>query len=681
MNSLRAVHLLLLLTVTLTGCATGPEKPALEVERWAMEATPLNRTAARLNIDTAENLAWAKTYYDQVIGVDGERTVENTLVPFNYMNMHLEASASECSLLYNVHPDESVRKMAEDGEKKIAKYLTELSLDRKLYEAVKGVDANGADRATKFNIEKTLRDFRRAGVDKSDQVRHRIARLNDEILQLGQEFARNIAADIRHITVDSPSQLAGLPQDWIDKHPPGDDGKIRITTQYPDYGPFMTYARDAALRHALYKKFRNRGYPQNLAVLQNLITKRHELAGLLGYRSWADYVTEDKMIGSAQATHDFLDRIAKAGEDATTRELARLLARKQKDVPGAKKVKVSERAYYENLVRAEDYSFDAQAVRPYFNFPSVQKGIFELTGKLFGIRYEQVRDLDLWHEDVTAWDVYDGDQKLGRFFLDLHPRDNKYSHAAQFDYRAGIKGLRLPQAVLVCNFPDPGDSADGLALMEHDDVVTFFHEFGHLLHAIFAGHRNWLGNTGISTEWDFVEAPSQMLEEWCYTAEPLQIFARHHRTGEPIPVELVANLKRAAEFGKGIQNAHQVFYSAVSLNYYDTDPATLETTKMLAELQARFSPFDHVEGTHLQCAFGHLDGYSAIYYTYRWSLVIAKSMFSKFERNGLLNTRTAAQYRSKILEPGGSKPAAELVRDFLGKDYSFQPFEIWLNRG
>jgi thimet oligopeptidase len=340
-----------------------------------------------------------------------------------------------------------------------------------------------------------------------------------------------------------------------------------------------------------------------------------------------------------------------------------------------------EKGYYSELVRQEKYDFDSQAARPYFDFENVRQGIFDVTSRLFGVRYEQVQGLDLWDDEVTAWDIFDGDEQLGRFFLDMHPRDNKYGHAAQFGYRSGVEGERLPVATLVCNFPNPADSEDGVALMDFGQVSTFFHEFGHLLHTMFAGHRRWAMNSGISTEWDFVEAPSQMLEEWLYDAETLQSFAKHYQTGEPIPAELIAKIRAAEDFGKGINTAHQAFYAALSFNCYARDVESLDTTALVQELQAEYSPFAYVDGAHFQCNFGHLGGYSAIYYTYKWSEVIAKDMFSRFAKEGVLNEETARRYREMVLEPGGSKPAAELVEDFLERPYGFESFKQWLDKG
>jgi thimet oligopeptidase len=217
--------------------------------------------------------------------------------------------------------------------------------------------------------------------------------------------------------------------------------------------------------------------------------------------------------------------------------------------------------------------------------------------------------------------------------------------------------------------------------MEHNDVETFFHEFGHLLHHVFGGHTRWAGLSGVSNEWDFVEAPSQMLEEWVWDPNVLSTFARHYENNTPIPAEMVKKMKAADEFGKGLWVRQQMFYAALSLNLHNRDPKSLDSTKLMAELQEKYTPFKYVDGTYMHESFGHLDGYSAIYYTYMWSLVIAKDLFSVFQKEGLMNPEPAKRYRTAVLEPGGSKPAAKLVEDFLGRPYSFKAYEEWLNAG
>jgi thimet oligopeptidase len=261
----------------------------------------------------------------------------------------------------------------------------------------------------------------------------------------------------------------------------------------------------------------------------------------------------------------------------------------------------------------------------------------------------------------------------------MHPRDGKFGHAAQFTMRRGVKGYQTPEAVLVCNFP--GGEGDGPALMEHDDVETFLHEFGHLLHALFAGHQPWIDQSGVATEWDFVEAPSQMLEEWSLDPKTLQVFARHHKTGEPIPDALIQKLRVARDFGNGTYVTQQNFYTAISFNIYNQDPATLDLDAIVPALQDRYGSFAHVPDTHMYASFGHLEGYSAMYYTYMWSLVIAKDLFSKFDRDNLRDPGVATEYRRRVLEPGGTQDAADLVKDFLGREYGFDAFRAWINRG
>jgi thimet oligopeptidase len=406
-----------------------------------------------------------------------------------------------------------------------------------------------------------------------------------------------------------------------------------------------------------------------------MLERRHELADLLGYPSWASYATEDKMIGSAQAAADFIARISAAAEARMKVEYEALLERKRRDDPLAEAVESWDSQVLAEAVRKERHGFDAQEVRPYFELSRVQQGVLEVTARLFGLTYHPVPDAPVWHSDVTCFDVRDEGRAVGRFYLDLFPREGKYKHAAQFTLRSGQAGRALPEAALLCNFPRPGE------LLEHAEVVTFFHEFGHLLHHLLGGRTRWAGLSGVRTEWDFVEAPSQMLEDWCWDPGVLSGFARHHQSGAPIPAELIARMRAADEFGKGLRVRQQMYYAAVSLAFHGPSPRSLDTTSLMARLQEAMTPFRYVPETYFHESFGHLEGYSALYYTYMWSLVIAKDLLGAFRREGLMNPATALRYRKAVLEPGGGAKAADLVRDFLGRDYDFRAFEEWLNAG
>ena len=613
---------------------------------------------------------------DRLKAMAAPRAAPAALAAFDGAFGALSDAAARASLARNVHPDPRMRDTAERSEQEIDALSTELSLDRGLYDALAALDVSREDAATRYYVLKSLRDFRRAGVDRDEATRARVRTLREELVRIGQEFGRNIKDDVRRLELEA-ADLDGLPEDWRRAHGPGPDGKVVVTTDNTDYVPFMTYARSERAREALWRLYRLRGHPRNLDVLARMLARRAELARLLGYESWAAYVTEDKMIGSAGAAAEFVEKIARAAEARMRRDFAQLLARKREDVPGAERVEPWDSAYLQERVKAEQYGFDSQSVRPYFEYARVKDGVLDVTGRLFGIAYRRLPDAAVWHPEVEAYEVVEGERLLGRVYLDMHPRDGKYKHYAQFTLASGQEGRQLPEGVLVCNFPRPQGGAP--ALMEHGDVKTFFHEFGHLLHHVLGGHTRWAGQSGVATEWDFVEAPSQMLEEWVWDPGVLAGFAHHVDTGAPLPADAVRRMKAADEYGKGLMVRQQMFYAATSLELHRRAPEGLDTTALVAELQERYTPFRHVDGTYFHESFGHLDGYSAIYYTYMWSLVIAKDLFGPFREKGLMDPEPARRYRRAILEAGGSKPAAELVQDFLGRPHAFDAYEQWLN--
>ena len=626
-----------------------------------------------------ERLAEAQRALDQMLSVEGKRTIDNTLQPYDQTLMLVDGASYQTDLIQNVHPDAEMRAAAEIENQKVSAFSTSLSLNHEVYNALAALDLDGADEVTRYYVEKTLRDFRLSGVDKDEATRKKIKELRDEVVKIGQDFSRNIREDIRTVVVNDVSELEGLPADYIARHKPGADGKITLTIEYPDSLPIFSYAKNEQLRKRMFIAYNNRAYPKNIEVLDRLIARRHELANLVGFPHWADYVTADKMVGSAKNASDFIDKIVQASAMRAERDYQKLLKRKQQDVPGATEVNAWESTYYSDMVRKSEYNFDSQEVRPYFAYDRVKQGVLDVTGTLFGVSFRAVEGAPVWHDSVECYEMLEDEKLVGRFYLDMHPRPGKYNHAAEFGIRTGVSGRQIPEAALVCNFPGSINGDPGL--MSHDDVVTFFHEFGHLIHFLVAGRHEWVGIGGISTEQDFVEAPSQMLEEWAWDAGTLATFARHYETGEPIPPDLVKQMKRASEFGKGLTVRRQMVYAKLSLSIYDRDPAEVDTDVLMRSLTKQYQPFPFVEDTHFQTAFGHLDGYSAIYYTYMWSLVIAKDLFSKFDKTHMLAPGVAKQYRETVLAPGGSRPAALLVEDFLCRPSNFAAWQAWLDEG
>ncbi|GAB2757821.1 M3 family metallopeptidase [Terrabacter koreensis] len=605
--------------------------------------------------------------------VDGLRTAPpkeplEVLRVWNDAQTALSNAGSVGSLFSEVHPDKQVRDRAESVAQQVQKLDTDLGLDTELYAVFAGLDGSGLDADASRVLERTLRDFRRSGVDRDEATRDRLRELSERAILLSQEFSKNIRENVRSITV-TPDRLAGMPADWVEAHPAGEDGLVTVTTDYPDVVPFRTFAHDADARRELVTEFLTIAWPDNDRVLQDLFAVRREHAGLLGYESWADYDAEVKMIGNGKAIGEFIDRITELSTASAERDKAVLLERLRQDRPGATDIDGADTAYYAELVRKEQLAVDAQRVRTYFSFEAVRQGLLDVTGRLFGLDWTPVsrEDARTWHEEVATYDVSFRGERIGRIHLDLHPRDGKYKHAAQFDLARGVNGTQLAEGVLVCNF--------NRGLMEHDEVVTLFHEFGHLVHHVLAGRTDWVRFSGVATEWDFVEAPSQMLEEWAWDADVLATFARNAE-GETIPADLVAAMRRADDFGKGYDARTQMFYAALSYDFHvhQTD----DLTARLRELMARYSVFPYLPGTHMQCHFGHLDGYSSAYYTYMWSLVIAKDMFSAFDRGDLFDPEVAGAYRDKVLAQGGRRDAADLVEDFLGRPYTFDAYAAWL---
>ncbi len=617
----------------------------------------------------ADGLARTRELADR-LRTDPPGDALGALEVWDQLSLELSNVAAVGSLLSNVHPLEVVRDVAEHAEQDAMRLQTELSLDRAIYDVFAGLDRADLDAQAGRLLDKVLESFTRSGVDRDDGTRARVAAINERVTEIDQEFGRNIRDDVRTIRV-TPDRLAGMPDDWLAAHPADDEGLVTVTTDYPDAIPVRMFAHDPEVRRDLTVQFLTRGWPRNEPLLTELFDLRHELATLVGYDDWASYDADVKMIGKGPAIPEFIDRIAAAAEEPLRRDLEALLERYRRDVPDAAAIDSADGAYYEELVRKEQYDVDSQEVRTYFGFDKVQQGLLDVTGRLFGLRYEPVTDVTLWADDVTAYDVHRGDdgERIGRIFLDLHPRDGKYKHAAQFTLTEGVAGRQLPEGVLVCNFP--------AGLMEHDHVVTLFHEFGHLVHHVLAGHGRWTRFAGVATEWDFVEAPSQMLEEWAWDAAVLRTFATDEG-GEPIPAELVERMRRADDYGKGIQARTQMFYASMSYWFHTDRPADLRAR--MVELQERYSPFAYIDDTRMFASFGHLGGYSSAYYTYMWSLVIAKDLFSAFDPDDLFDPEVAGRYRDRVLAAGGSKDAADLVADFLGRPYTFDAYAAWLAR-
>lgn len=638
---------------------------------------PLTPDTLQNRVD--EQLALAQKSLDQMLAVTGPRTIDNTLSPFDDASLQLDVALLQANAMQNVSPDTAVRDRAQQLVQKVSTFLTALSLNHKVYEALAAVDPANADAPTKYFLQRTLLEFRLAGVDKDDATRARIQSLSDQITKISTEFERNVQDSQIKIVVKSAAELDGLPADYIKAHPPAADGSVTLTSDNPDYTPVMKFARNADLRRRMLIAYNGRAYPKNMPLLADLLKRREELAQVLGYKHWADLNAADKMVLTSNNISQFIDSVDTASKPLADREYQMVLATARKSDPAITQVSLADREFYYELLRRTEFDFNSEEARPYFPYDRVQQGILDVASKLFSIRFDPVKNAEVWDPSVDTFDMFDAStgKQLGRIYLDMHPRPGKNQWFSSNPILDGKKGTQLPEALLICNFPGgkPGDPG----LMEYDDVTTFFHEFGHLMHWIFQGQREWAGFGG-NLEADFVEAPSQMLEEWMHDPKVLATFAKDPKTGEPIPASLVARANRAEAFGRALWVRNQLVYTNVSFELHNMTPDPAKIESSFADNRRRFTPFAAVEGDHQIAAFDHLLGYSSGYYTYLWDKVIAEDLFSQFDRNNLLAPEVALRYRNTVLAQTGGLPAGEMVTNFLGRKQSTDAFVNWMSQ-
>jgi thimet oligopeptidase len=591
-----------------------------------------------------------------------------TLSGLDLLDAYDEATAAlvdgahHAKLIQQAHPSAPARAAARQAAGELHAATLTISLDPAVYRALDGVSVD--DPVDRHYLDRVRRDLRRNGLDAPDEVRSRVRELQLRLHGIEQDFEDAIRSDERSAAFP-PSALAGMPPSYLAAHPPGPDGLIILTTAHPDYLPILRYCPDAGVRETMWRLFQERGRPANIPILDELRTTRHELARLLGFPSFADYAAADKMIGTGPAIAAFLDDITDASAAATASDYERLLAVSPDPAPW-------DIPYLIEQVRTADYGSDTRELLPYFEFGRVKAGIVTLLAGLFDVHFTRVSPGgEAWHPEVETYDVSSASgELLGRVHLDLHPRAGKYGHAALFAMDGGKAGERLPSCALVANFPRPGE------LMMPGEVRTFLHEFGHVIHYVLAGRGRWSGLTGLSVEWDFVETPSQLLEEWLADPPTLAAFAVHHETGEPLPAAAVERLEAAEAFGRGLETRRQIFLAALSLGLH-TDPGR-PPDDVAAVAHRRLLPHRHAGEVWQHLSFLHLAWYSACYYTYQWSLVIAKDLFTAFAAEGLDNPAVAHRYRDRVLARGSSAPAATLVAEFLGRPQNSAAYRAWL---
>jgi thimet oligopeptidase len=601
----------------------------------------------------------------------------------------LELAGAEISIGYGrsaflayVHPEAQVRDAAQEAEERMTKWRVEIVFRNDVYRAAAAFAAT--PEATSLTGERArlldhwMRDFRRAGHELPAEQKAELEALRSRLVELEVAFARNLNEYRDWIEVDHQG-LDGLPESFADRLKPGEKpGTYRVSLDYPEINPFLERARDRGHRETIFRKNWNKAVAQNRPLLTEALEVRRKIADLLKQPTWAHYAMEVKMASNPERVRDFYDQLVPPLEEAARREIG-VLRQLHADAGATDAIQPWDWQFYDTRQSMDEYGVDQNEVSEYLPLDPVLDGMFELTGEVFGLIYERVPDANAWHASVQLFRIRDRatGELLAHFYADLFPREGKFGHAAAFPIVIGHRGADgdyvKPVNAIVANFTPPsGDRPSLLTHGPHGEVETLFHEFGHILHMSLT-QTEFTRFSGASTEWDFVEAPSQIMEHWVWQPDVLARFARHYQTGEPIPRVLVEKMAASRYINVGLRATRQVFFGTMDMALHATDGDPDLEAAMRDSWQVTQLPYP--EDTFMLAGFGHLmGGYDAGYYGYLWAEVIGDDMWGRFAREGITSPEVGAAYRRSVLEPNGSLSGDELVAGFLGRPASIDTF-------
>jgi thimet oligopeptidase len=640
--------------------AVATVNPAMSAQRGVI-AQP---SAAQIPALCDQAIAQARARIEKIkaLPLKGLNTA-TVLRAWNALDIGLQDIGGPIGLLSETHPEANVRKAAEACDLKLSALPNEYLQSDALFQRIKALRTGDAiDAMARQSI---LDDFEERGVNLGAEQRGRAKAIFERIDKLSQDFARNVR-DVTTKLAFPESALQGIAPAALTKRERSPEGDYVFGLDYPEYDAIMNNVQVEATRKAFWTAFQQRGGAANLALLDEAVKLRLELAQLMGDASYADWAIKRKMAGSALAVNRFLDDVQGRVEALERKELAELRAEKvaltaDRDA----ELKRWDVAFYQQRLKKSRYSVDQTAVRAQFPTDPTVAWMMEVTSQLLGVKFKYNKTLPVWQSDVRGYDVFDSisGQYLSSFYLDLYPREGKYKHAAAFPVRSGsLAAARTPISVLVTNFNREG--------FDQNELETLFHEFGHIMHGVLSRTRYVL-NAGTGVKRDFVEAPSQMYEEWSRRSESLALFARVCPTCKPIDSQLIERMNASRAFGKGIFYARQRLYSAWDMAIHT--PTAVEPMQTWVDLESK-TPLGFEVETLTPAAFGHvMGGYQAGYYGYMWSEVMALDMRSAFGAN-VMDAAIGARYRRLILETGGQRPPAVLVEAFLQRKPSADAF-------
>jgi len=615
-----------------------------------------------------------------------EESFENVIEAFEKSGSMLGAVSSAFFNLNSANTNDEMTEIAKEFSPKLTAHSNGIRLDEGIFKKVKKVYDNKSSLDLTVEqttlLEKFYKDFVRNGALLNEEQKTKLKSIDEELSKLGIQFSDNVLKETNEfeMVLENVSDLDGLPEGAIEAasmiaKEKGHEGKWCVTLDYPSYIPFVTYATNRALREKLAKEMSSRGAKgnerDNKEIVKKIANLRHERANILGYTTHADFTLEQRMALKADNVINLLNDLKGKAFPAAKEHIEEIKSF-AKNLDGLEDLQAWDYAFYFEKLKKEKYSIDDEMLKPYFKLENVLDGVFQVANKLFGLTFEERTDIPKYHEDVITYEVKDADgNHVSVFYGDYFPRASKRGGAWMTLFREqhmeGSTDVR-PHVANVCNFTKPTDSKP--SLLTFNEVTTLFHEFGHGLHGMLSKCK-YETLAGTNVYWDFVELPSQILENWAYEKECLDLFAKHYETGELIPGELVEKLKASANFGEGRATLRQLSFALLDLSWHAKDPSGItDISKHEEEATESVRLLPKVEGAYSSTAFGHIfaGGYSAGYYSYKWAEVLDADAFEVFKTKGIFDRSTADSFRENILERGGTEHPMELYKKFRGQE-------------
>jgi peptidyl-dipeptidase Dcp len=631
------------------------------------------------------NIATAKKEIDAIVNQTDSPTFENTIAKLELTGALLSNTTSVLFNLNSAETNDKIQNVAMEVSPLLTEYSNDISQNEGLFNRVKAIYDNrsnlGLNAEQLMLLEKSYKGFVRNGSNLQGSHKDRYREVTKELAELTLKYGENLLAETNkyQLHVTDSNQLAGLTADAIEMaektaKTKGKTGWV-FTLQAPSYIPFMENADNRALREQLYRAYMSKCVKgddlDNQAIVKRVVALRLEMANLLGYKTYADYVLEERMAQNKDTTLTFLDDLLEKSWPKSKLEHQEVVDFAA-SVSYTKDIQRWDWAYLSEKLKKQKYDFDEELLKPYFPLINVVNGVFEVSKRLFGLSFVENKEIDTYHEDVTAYEVFDADGSFKAvFYTDYFPRDGKRGGAWMTNYRdqSGMEGhAHRPIVSIVCNFPPPTGSKP--SLLSIDDVRTLFHEFGHALHSILS-NVTYSSLAGTNVFWDFVELPSQIMENWVLEKECLDLFAKHYQTGEKIPVEYIDRIIVTSKFQAAYQTVRQISLGKLDMTWHSLDAASMpsDVVKFENDTLASTSLFPIVEGVCMSTQFGHIfaGGYAAGYYSYKWAEVLDADAFAAFKEGGIFNAEIGKSFMENILSKGGSSHPMELYVNFRGQ--------------